>query len=272
MTRHYSGALSTVSSGLNSLAAVFLTDVLQLGCGLDLSEQRKTLLTKLISCGFGVISFAFVFLVRNLPGVLAAAIGIFGMVGGPILGVFSLGMFVPFSSTLGALVGLLSSLTFVFWAGFGQIVAGWEKTYDRTRFSPLMNSTTAQCPSSWTNQTVLDTTAAGNSNFVHLGLYDLSYMWYGPASTLVCLLLGSLASLLQPQDHTLLDPRLVSPNTTTFFCWTPSFIKRKLKNYFLNVGCEARDDVSRNDVFGKRGSVNINLAFVPSDQLHSTQM
>ena len=35
------------------------------------------------------------------------------MVGGPLLGVFSLGMFVPFASSVGALTGLLTSLVFV---------------------------------------------------------------------------------------------------------------------------------------------------------------
>ena len=82
----FSGALSTVSSGLNSLAAVFLSDFLQLGCNLDISEQKKTLLTKFLSAAFGVLSFGFVFMVGPLPGVLSAALGIFGMVGGPILG------------------------------------------------------------------------------------------------------------------------------------------------------------------------------------------
>ena len=266
-----SGALSTVSSGLNSLAAVFLTDFLQLGCQLDLSEQRKTLITKLISCLFGLVSLSFVFLVGNLPGVLAAAIGIFGMVGGPILGVFSLGMFVPFSSSVGALLGLLSSLTLVFWAGFGQTVARQEGTYDSERFSPVMRSSTDQCPPGWTNITT-PSLQSNNTSFAHLPLYDVSYLWYGPVSTSLCLLVGSLVSLIKPQDVRILDPRLISPNTITFFCWTPRFIRRKIREYLLSVGSEARENVSRDEVFGKNGSVNINLAFVPSDQLPSTQM
>merc|ERR1719193_1988205 len=42
----FSGALSTVSSGLNSLGAVFLRDILEDGCSVRLSEARALILSK----------------------------------------------------------------------------------------------------------------------------------------------------------------------------------------------------------------------------------
>ena len=79
-----SGALSTVSSGLNSLAAVAWTDIMtvadMMGRQINISDQRKTLITKAISLVLGLISFAVVFVVKYVPGVLHAAIAIFGMV------------------------------------------------------------------------------------------------------------------------------------------------------------------------------------------------
>merc|ERR1719228_1624697 len=42
----FSGALSTVSSGLNSLAAVCLRDFIQSGCNIQLTENRATFITK----------------------------------------------------------------------------------------------------------------------------------------------------------------------------------------------------------------------------------
>ena len=80
----FSGALSTVSSGLNSLAAVAWTDIMtvaaMMGRQINISDQRKTLVTKAISLVLGLISFAVVFVVKYVPGVLHAAIAIFGMV------------------------------------------------------------------------------------------------------------------------------------------------------------------------------------------------
>ena len=70
MLLFHSGALSTVSSGLNSLSAVFITDLLQLGCRLEISEASRTVISKLISLVFGLLSFGIVFLIKYLPGVL----------------------------------------------------------------------------------------------------------------------------------------------------------------------------------------------------------
>ena len=119
----FSGALSTVSSGLNSLAAVVLQDILVSACNKNYTEKVKTFLTKGLAVGFGVLSYALVFLVKYLPGVLEAALGIFGIVGGPVLGGFSLGMFIPWANSLGAFVGMFTSLIFTMWFGFGQSFA-----------------------------------------------------------------------------------------------------------------------------------------------------
>ena len=66
----FSGALSTVSSGLNSLAAVVLQDMFISACNMKFDEKRKTIITKSLAVGFGIISYVFVFMVKYLPGVL----------------------------------------------------------------------------------------------------------------------------------------------------------------------------------------------------------
>ena len=96
----FSGALSTVSSGMNSLAAVIIQDIVVGAMDKQISEKRKTLLTKVIALCCGLISYAVVFVVKFLPGVLEASLGLFGMAGGPILGAFTLGMFVPWANSL----------------------------------------------------------------------------------------------------------------------------------------------------------------------------
>ena len=96
----FSGALSTVSSGLNSLAGVCLKDFIASGCNIILTEEKQTIVTKVLAVVFGIIGYGMVFMVKYLPGVLEAALGIFGIVGGPVLGAFTLGMFFPFATSV----------------------------------------------------------------------------------------------------------------------------------------------------------------------------
>ncbi len=47
---------------------------------------------------------------KNIPGLVQAWLGIFGVLGGPVLGIFSLGMFLPWANSKGALTGIYNSL------------------------------------------------------------------------------------------------------------------------------------------------------------------
>ena len=57
----FSGALSTVSSGLNSLAAVVLQDLCVSAANKQFSEKTKIILTKSLAAGFGCLSYVVVF-------------------------------------------------------------------------------------------------------------------------------------------------------------------------------------------------------------------
>jgi len=49
-----------------------------------------------------------------------AGLTIFGVVGGPLLGVFTLGMGTEVATESGAITGALTALSFLFWIAFGQ--------------------------------------------------------------------------------------------------------------------------------------------------------
>ena len=62
----FSGALSTVSGGLNSLAAVTLEDFVNVFTTTRLSDKAATRLSKGLAFGYGIFSYVLTFFVQNL--------------------------------------------------------------------------------------------------------------------------------------------------------------------------------------------------------------
>jgi len=256
----FSGALSTVSSGLNSLSAVCLKGFIMTGCKVKLTGRMENILTKVLSAGFGVLAYLVVFMVKYLPGVLEAALGIFGIVGGPVLGAFTLGMFFPFANSLGAFVGTLSSLIFTMWMGFGSTVANNFKCKDSS-WSQKFPTSTEFCPISWinttrngglpedyveiTNITTSATTACEDSGFPMLQLYQVSYMWYSAIACIWCIVVGSLISLYKPTDHKKLDKRFISPALPQLFSFWPAPVKNWMQNFYDEIGSEREDRIGK---------------------------
>lgn len=56
---------------------------------------------------------------KYVQGILQVALTILGVVGGPLLGLFSLGMFTETANQGGAIIGFLTSLVFSITMGFG---------------------------------------------------------------------------------------------------------------------------------------------------------
>lgn len=233
----FSGALSTVSSGLNSLAAVCLRDFIETGCGVTLSETRATLITKGLAVVFGIIGYLLIFVVKNVGGVLEAALGIFGIVGGPVLGAFTLGMFVPFATNLGAFIGEFTALIFTMWMGFGQTASQLAKSYDGATWSPKMPTSIDGCPDSWLNYTVTEPRAPWE-NFQHLDLYEVSYMWFSAIACMWCVVVGILVSLIKPGDHRKVDRRLISPALGSLFAFWPKIIRKHIDEYISEIGLD----------------------------------
>ena len=64
-----SGSLSTVSSGLSSLAAIVFQDFLQAGCQIKISVEKSTLVTQALSAGIGILCYALIYIIKFVPAV-----------------------------------------------------------------------------------------------------------------------------------------------------------------------------------------------------------
>lgn len=84
-----------------------------------LPESKSTLKSKIMAFVYGLICLAIAFSVEHLGGILQASLTIFGAIGGPLLALFTLGMFTRKANEKGALAGLMTGLALTLWISFG---------------------------------------------------------------------------------------------------------------------------------------------------------
>lgn len=217
----FSGSLSTVSSSVNSLAAVTLEDYLKPAYarlkGTPLPEVHGGLISKLLALLYGLLCLGIAFAAQHLGGVLQASLTIFGVVGGPLFGLFTLGMFFPSVNQTGALAGLLCGLGISLWIGFGEpkpppkILPMSVDNCTSTTMSSMFVNTSRSVEITRLGQNV---TAAASDSSDYFVLYRLSYMWYVVIGFLVTLLVGFVVSQIvnwRRGSPTHLNPDLFAP-------------------------------------------------------------
>lgn len=182
----FSGSLSTISSAFNSLATVTMEDLVKPYFP-AMKESQATLLSKGLALVFGLLCLAMAYIASLMGSVLQAALSIFGMVGGPLLGIFCLGVFFPWANSVGAVAGLVAGLAMAFWVGIGSFVSNSDAL-------PLLNSTSMPNITS-TTATMMTTTIHSRPTGVE-ALYSLSYMWYSAHNSTIVVIVGLLVSLL----------------------------------------------------------------------------
>ncbi|NXE88397.1 SC5A8 protein, partial [Menura novaehollandiae] len=193
----YSGTLSTVSSSINALAAVTVEDLIK-PYFRSLSEKQLSWISMGMSLFYGGVCIAMAALASLLGALLQAALSIFGMVGGPLLGLFALGILCSFANGIGAFVGLVCGFAISLWVGIGAQI--YPPLPERTK--PLYLST-AGCNISSGNltsteiplTTVFSTPAAERPALAD-NWYSLSYLYFSTLGTLITVLVGIIISLL----------------------------------------------------------------------------
>ncbi|KAL1425389.1 hypothetical protein MTO96_019186 [Rhipicephalus appendiculatus] len=230
----FSGALSTVSSAVNSLAAVLLEDFVRPFCiSQKTYDKHASLILKVLAFFFGVLCVLLTGLVEQLGGVLQASFMIFGVVGGPLLGVFTLGLLCRRANQEAALSGLVAGLVMGFWIAIGATVYGLKPeslpllddgcpmlsnvtTALTTTVSYVSENITTAVMSISTESSVSDNaTSVGviaGERYI-LPLYRLSYQWYCGFGWLVVVVVGSVVALLTGGAKDV-DPCCLSPLVT----------------------------------------------------------
>lgn len=118
----FSASLSSVSAMLNSLAAMALADYLNpliRRCGAEVDDNKSATYGKILALLIGLASLGIAFLASTMGSLIQTVTAIHGAIGGPILGLFTLGMFFEDANEIGAVVGIVLSLVGSVFTAFG---------------------------------------------------------------------------------------------------------------------------------------------------------
>ncbi|MBV95783.1 Sodium-coupled monocarboxylate transporter 2, partial [Eschrichtius robustus] len=139
------------------------------------------------------------------------------MCGGPMLGLFSLGILFPFVNWKGALGGLLTGIILSFWVAIGALIypAPTSKTW------PLPLSTDQCVPSNVTESVppLLSSRPAVAETW-----YALSYLYYSAVGCLGCVAAGVIISFVTGhQKGKDIQPLLIRPVCNLFCFWSKKY-------------------------------------------------
>ncbi|XP_064282138.1 sodium-coupled monocarboxylate transporter 2 isoform X1 [Passer domesticus] len=179
----FSGTLSTVAASINALATVTFEDLVKKGFP-NISEKMSTWISKGLCVLYGVLCTSMAAAASLLGGVVQASLSIHGMCGGPMLGLFTLGIVFP--------------------------CANWKLS---TLNCTLANSTEALLTAA--------PTLAPERPLLADTWYSLSYLYFSAIGCVGCAITGLLISFITgPSKGEDIPPVLIKPVCNLFCFWS----------------------------------------------------
>ncbi|KAG7226798.1 hypothetical protein INR49_014147 [Caranx melampygus] len=192
----YSGTLSTVSSSINALVAVTVEDFI-FPIFKNLTPKQVTWMNMGLSVFFGGLCIGMAGIASLMGSVLQAALSIFGMISGPLLGLYLLGMLFRTTNSIGGLMGMAIGLVLTLWVGIGGQL--YPPSDEKTNPLPL---STTDCESKnyttiapWTSPVTLTSQPDVRPPLAD-SWYSLSYVYFSLLGAVTTIVSGLLISMM----------------------------------------------------------------------------
>ncbi|KAK3782992.1 hypothetical protein RRG08_058051 [Elysia crispata] len=286
----FSASLSTLSSGLASCAALVWTDVVHPMVG-EISENKSTVILKVLVVIFGCIACGVSFMVAEIGGTLTQIGGtLISAFSGPLTGIFFLGCFVPRSNAKGAIVGGLVAMAVCIWIGLGQNfspnipkptplpfasmencaapASPLQEAFSTVFGVNLTDSATTPVVRKEPGEPLLTTAAAMYLNTTQAPpapprvpsgidvIYTLSYQYISAVGVFGTMIVGTIVSLItgmnEPGD---VDPKYLTSVTESFLFFLPASVRRWISSF----GPQFMDDTHRSKDGGDPGQKELEL-------------
>ncbi|XP_076731880.1 sodium-coupled monocarboxylate transporter 1-like [Maylandia zebra] len=252
----YSASLSTVSTSINAMAAVTMEDLIK--PRIKLSEKKLLLISKGLSVFFGIVCVAMAGLASLMGHMMQAVSIIWGVTGGPLLGLFSLGVLCPFVNSKGGLCGLVTGLA----AAVSVSIIGMISPSPPEMTRPLFLSTegcnfTTGSSFNWTTPlptepSLFTTTPGQNTDDIHaVQWHSPSYLYFCVIGGLTSVIVGIIISLLTGGLRETVDPRLMLMKEDTLSYHLFKRVKDGVMGGTDNVGQPNKEDGINKPAVGK---------------------
>lgn len=208
----FSAALSSLSTGLNSLAAVVLEDFVKPLYKNKLSEKSTAYIMRGTVVFFGVLATALVFVVEHLGQVLQLSISLGGATLGPLLAIYLIGLFLPWINATCTLIGASGGLVSAMWV----VVMAQSDIANKVLTFPTKPTSIDGCTYTFSGNL---TTPIANGTDVHdfvadssKPLHHISYLYYTLFGCIISMAGALLATLfLGKQNPEEVDSLLIAP-------------------------------------------------------------
>ncbi|CAH1367560.1 unnamed protein product [Tenebrio molitor] len=212
MASTVSAAISTISSSLNSLSGVIYGDFVSKLSRRQFTEESALFILKLIVVVEGVVITSLVLLIEHLGEIIPLSNRLTGMVYGPILGLFTLGVLFPKVNAKSAFYGAICGLIFL---SIVILPTHYYKYHHLFEYSTKPFSVDA-CD--W-NTTINNGTtfssgknATSNANtWTPFFLFRISYHYYSLIGTVVTVTTGFVLNQVINRNGSYADRDLISP-------------------------------------------------------------
>ncbi|XP_075145582.1 kin of rumpel isoform X4 [Haematobia irritans] len=208
----FSAALSSLSTYLNSLAAIVLEDFIRPFCKKDISERTTGLVMRSVVVICGLSSIGLVYIVEKLGMVLQLSATLQSIVYGPMLGIFTVGMLMPWLNEKSVLTGSIASFLCMAWICINAQIANVTGTFRHTKLPVSVEG----CDYEFDMTKYLNSTAeylpTQGSN-----IYHISFLWYTALGACLVMISSNVAALIFGlNDVSKIDGKLLAPFVARF--------------------------------------------------------
>ncbi|XP_032679849.1 sodium-coupled monocarboxylate transporter 1-like [Odontomachus brunneus] len=196
-----SAGLSTMSAGLNTVTGTIYEDFINPWMPESNDKETKAAnIMKVTVVILGFLCVGMVFLVDRLGDIFSLSLTVTGITAGTMLGLFSLGILVPWATAKGAMIGALISMVTMMWIIVG---AQWHMVNHHFSYPSLPTSTEGclRTSTGLLNQTATITTTTQNPVQIESAdepffIYRISFMYYTMLGALIVMVIGTIVSFI----------------------------------------------------------------------------